>query len=149
MSVPMSVMNVFIGPYFRIKDSNIALATVFAFLFGMVWLLSILSCHIWEWLHICTLPFSDFGSGPIVSTTLSYACSSVSFIVIGVLICVIIFVFGTMEFFCVLFYVLRHIFQKYNNIFAPWPRFLKCQYVLLIMLCRRYSFFFYFGHRAE
>jgi len=34
-SVPMSVMNVFIGPYFRIKSSNIAFATVFALLFGI------------------------------------------------------------------------------------------------------------------
>jgi len=31
----MSVMNVFIGPYFRIKDSNIAFATVFALLSGI------------------------------------------------------------------------------------------------------------------
>jgi len=30
----MSLMNVFIVPYFRINDSKIALATVFAFLFG-------------------------------------------------------------------------------------------------------------------
>jgi len=34
-SFPMSVMNVFIGPYFRIKFSNIALATVFALLSGI------------------------------------------------------------------------------------------------------------------
>jgi len=33
-SFPMSVMNVFIGPYFRIKCSSIALSTVFALWFG-------------------------------------------------------------------------------------------------------------------
>jgi len=34
-NVPISFVNVFIGPYFRMKDSNTALATVFAFLFGI------------------------------------------------------------------------------------------------------------------
>jgi len=33
-SVPMSVMNVLIGPYFRKNSSNIVFATVFEFLFG-------------------------------------------------------------------------------------------------------------------
>jgi len=34
-SVVMSVMNVFIGSYFRTKSSNIALAIVFALLFSI------------------------------------------------------------------------------------------------------------------
>jgi len=83
----MSVMNVFIGPYFRIKSSNIAFATVFALLLGIgigtrYLVKSQMSVTAYSF------PLLDFGSGPIVSTiTISKALCGVSVIVSGVLVC--------------------------------------------------------------
>jgi len=76
-------MNVFIGQYFRTKDSKIALATVFAFLIGTGMTTKYLvKSHIRVTAY--SLPFSDFGSGPKVS--LSKAFIGVSVIINGSLI---------------------------------------------------------------
>jgi len=60
----MFLMNVFIGPYFRIQFSNIAWATVFALLSGI--------CIVRRYFvkpHInvtaYSFPVSDLGSGPL------------------------------------------------------------------------------------
>jgi len=88
-SVPMSVMNVFIGSYFRIKFSNIALATVFALLSGI----GIVARHfVKSQINVTaySFPVSDLGSGPIVSTmNLSKALCWVSVIVNGVWVCLV------------------------------------------------------------
>jgi len=79
----MSIMNIFIGPYFRINDSKIALATVFGTGVATKYLVR---SHIRVTAY--SLPFSDFGSAPIVSPiTLSKAFIGVSVIINGVLLC--------------------------------------------------------------
>jgi len=83
-SVPMSILNVLIGPYFRIKDSNIAFAIVVALLLatGMATKYFVRS-HIKVTTY--SLPFSVPGNGRIVSTiTLSKALDRVSVMVNGV-----------------------------------------------------------------
>jgi len=83
----MSVINVFIGPYFRIKSSNIAFATVFALLF---WIGIATRYLVKSQIRVTaySFPYSDLGRGPIVSTiTLSKAICGVSVIVNGVFIC--------------------------------------------------------------
>jgi len=79
-SVPMSEMNVFIGPYLNIKDSKIVFATVLALLLaiGMATKYFVRS-HISVTAY--SLPLSDFGSVPIVPTiTLSKAIIGMSVI---------------------------------------------------------------------
>jgi len=83
-------MNVFIGPYFRINDSKIALATVFVFLFGTGMATKFLVRSHFR-VTAYSLPVSDFGSGPIVSTiTLSKAFIGVSVIINEDLLCLVI-----------------------------------------------------------
>jgi len=86
-------MNVLILPYFRIKSSNIAFVTVFSLLFDI----GIATRYLVKSQMSVTaysFPLLDFGSGPIVSTiTISKALCGVSFIVSGVLVCLVVFDF--------------------------------------------------------
>jgi len=78
----MPEMNVFIGPYFSIKFSNIAFAIVFALLFttGMSTRYFVKS-HISVTMY--SLPYSIF--------FLFYSFVGVSVLVIGVFVCVVVF----------------------------------------------------------
>ena len=63
----MSEMNVFIGPYLRINYSSIAFATVAALLFAKgIATKYLVRSYIRGTAY--SLPFSDFGSGPILSS---------------------------------------------------------------------------------
>ena len=66
----MSEMNVFIGPNLSMKFSNIAFATLLALLLfiGMATKYFVRS-HINVTMY--SLPFSDLGSGPTVSSTIT------------------------------------------------------------------------------
>jgi len=74
----MSVMNVFIGPFFRIKDSNVGMATRY---------------FVKSQISVTAYSFSRsaLGNGPIVFTnTLSYALKGVYVIVKGVFVCFVV-----------------------------------------------------------